>query len=347
MFLQEVRESQKDEYNRFIAAQESGSFLQSWEWGEWHVRLGRTVYRFEIKDDSGNQIGSIQLIKMPLSLGKHYLYAPYGPVLAGGEQLKVESEKLKGLLYQLKTKFADAIFVRIEPKDASFILHSSFLTKTTNIQPGKTLVIDLSKSEEQLLAEMHQKTRYNIKVAQKHGVDIQDEFTITNGHGLFFEEAVKLISNTAKRQGFKTFTPDYYKQMVDFFTLHHRENLHLHIYKAVFQNKILATAMMVDFGNTRTFLFGGSSETDKNVMAPYFLHWQAMLDAKGKGVRYYDFWGVETSSGEVPGFVRFKLGFGGRVKEYGGAFDIICNPMHYKMYGIFRKLNKFIKKISR
>ena len=81
MEFREVLENQKYEYNRFVTGSESGSFLQSWEWGEWQSVLGRTVYRFKILDAGEVQIGSIQLIKMPLPLGKYYLYAPYGPAL--------------------------------------------------------------------------------------------------------------------------------------------------------------------------------------------------------------------------------------------------------------------------
>lgn len=347
MEVLEVTENQKEEYDRFIMENETGSFLQSWEWGDWQVRLGRTVFRFKILDNSGQQIASVQLVKIPLPLGRFYLYAPYGPVLAGGEQLKVTSEKLQEILKELELKFTDAVFIRIEPKGLGLVTsNSSLVTRSANIQPGKTLVLDLTKTEEQLLSEMHHKTRYNIKVAQKHGVEIQDEFTITNGHGLFFDEALKLISDTANRQGFKTFTPEYYKKMVDFFTLHHRDEVKLHIYKAVFNNTILATAFMVDFGKTRTFLFGGSSENNKNVMAPYLLHWKAIQDAKTSGIAKYDFWGIETSSGETPGFVRFKLGFGGSEVTYGGAYDIVISKYVYYLYNLTRKVNKFIKKPS-
>ena len=91
--------------------------------------------------------------------------------------------------------------------------------------------------------------------------------------------------------------------------LRHLGQIKLHIYKSIYQNKLLASAIFIDFGKTRTFLFGGSSAQDKNVMAPYLLHWQAILDAKNAGMKFYDFWGTETAKGEVPGFVRFKLGF--------------------------------------
>lgn len=342
MNLVELSSADKESYNRFVAESPSGSFLQSWEWGEWQSALGRQGKRYKFQVESGETVGVIQLIKMSLPFGRYYLYAPYGPV--GSNELKVESEKL---LQELRKRFSDGIFIRIEPKCLELpTIHYLLPTKSQNIQPGKTLLIDLIKSADDLLAEMHPKTRYNIKVAQKHGVEIKDEFDITAGHGLFFDEALKLIIATSKRQKFITFPPSYYKNLVDFFALGQLGGVRLHIYKAIFQNQLLAAAIMVDFGKTRTFLFGGSSDEHRNVMAPYFLHWQAMLDAKAQDMAVYDFWGTETSSGEVPGFVRFKLGFGGWEQTYAGAYDYIISKPWYRAYCWLRAANKILKKIS-
>jgi lipid II:glycine glycyltransferase (peptidoglycan interpeptide bridge formation enzyme) len=289
---------------------------------------------------------------MPLPLGKCYWYAPYGPVLAKSENFQFSIFKL--LQQALKERFLDAVFVRIEPKFPLPTTHYPLLTKSTNIQPSKTFIIDLSKTEEQLLAEMHPKTRYNIRLAQKHGVDVQDEFGISIGNGLFTKEAVNLIVETSRRQGYKGYGAEYYQRLIDCFTMdNHQESpppnlphqgggierVKLHIYKAIYKNQLLASAIMLDFAGTRTFLFGGSSDEHKNVMAPYLMHYRAMLDAKNLGLNFYDFWGIETSKGETPGFVRFKLGFGKpeRVVEYSGAYDVIFSKYWYKIYTIFRK----------
>jgi lipid II:glycine glycyltransferase (peptidoglycan interpeptide bridge formation enzyme) len=351
MQLAELSSADKESYNRFVAQAPSGSFLQSWDWGQWQAAQGRQPIRYKIVDDSGETTAVIQLIKMPLPFGRFYLYAPYGPVVSG--QWAVGSGQL---LQELRKKFADAVFVRVEPKDTVLsTTHYPLLTKSSNIQPGKTLLIDLTKSEQQLLAEMHPKTRYNIKVAQKYGVEIKDEFDISVGHGLFAKEAIGLIAQTAQRQGFKDYGSGYYHKIINFFTVSNRGDLKLHIYKAIYQNQILASAVMVDFpaeggsasgGGTRTFLFGGSSDEHRNVMAPYLLHWQAMRDAKVGGMVAYDFWGTETASGEIPGFVRFKLGFGGQEKTFAGAYDIIIKKALYRAYGWFRVINKMVKKIS-
>jgi peptidoglycan pentaglycine glycine transferase (the first glycine) len=343
MQLVEVLESQKATYNNFVATAESGSFLQSWEWGQWQKNLGRETYRFFLTDNS-EITGAIQLIKMPLPFGKYYLYAPYGPVVGG--KLEILNSKLETIFKELKFKFPDAVFFRFEFKGFSdFVFRASDLSfkKTLNIQPAKTLIIDLNKSEEQLLADMHHKTRYNIRVAQKHGVEIKDEFSVSIGNGLFAKEAVALIFQTSKRQGYKGYGIDYYEKMIDALAIKNVSlGLKLHIYKAIYNSKLLASAIMIDFGKTRTFLFGGSADENKNVMAPYLLHYKAMLDAKTLGLNFYDFWGVETSKGEVPGFVRFKLGFGGIVKQYAGAYDSFSKSLSYGLYKIFRKIKRFI-----
>ncbi|MEK7162148.1 MAG: peptidoglycan bridge formation glycyltransferase FemA/FemB family protein, partial [Patescibacteria group bacterium] len=247
MHLIEIIDKDKQEYNKFVAVSDSGSFLQSYDWGQWQASLGRIAYRYWIVDNDRKQIGAIQLIKMPLPLGKFYLYAPYGPVGA---------ENYEWLTETIKRKISEAMFVRVEPKkSASIQVYKDVCIKSPNIQPGKTLIIDLSQSTEDLLKQMHPKTRYNIRLAEKHGVEIKDEFDISIGHGLFAQEATDLIVETAARQGYKGHGKSYYQQLMDFFAVHNRGGLKLHIYKAIYQNQLLASAIMVDFGNTRTFLF--------------------------------------------------------------------------------------------
>jgi lipid II:glycine glycyltransferase (peptidoglycan interpeptide bridge formation enzyme) len=342
MQLVELKEFNREEYNNFVAANEGGSFLQAWEWGEWQSALGRQVERLKFKVESGETVAVMQFVKMPLPMGKYYVYCPYGPVLS--EKFKVQSEKL---LQEMQKKFLDAVFIRIEPKEPSFIFHSSSFIKSPNIQPGKTLVIDLNKSDEQLLSEMHHKTRYNIRLAEKHGVEITDEFHLINGKGIQAREAVDLIARTSGRQGYKSQGVGYFEKLVNFFALHNpSSDLKIHIYKALYNKELLASAIIIDFAKTRTYLFGGSSDSNKNIMAPYLLHWRAMLDAKAAGLSAYDFWGIETAKGDTPGFVRFKLGFTSLVesiKEYAGAYDIIAKPFLYKVYTFGRWLSRLVR----
>ena len=341
MNLLEVGQSGKADYNRFIEGSETGSFLQSWDWGDWQKRLGRTVYRFKIQDLRGGITGAVQLVKIPLPWNKYYLYAPYGPVIDS----RFRPEDFKDLTQEVKNKFPDALFLRLEPKAVFNFQLSTFnlpMVKSANIQPGKTLVMDLSLPETALLSAMHPKTRYNIRLAHKHGVVVEKDLVITPGHGLYFQEAVELIVATAVRQGYKGHAKKYYENLVDFFAKRDagQSGVAISIYKALYHNQLLASAIIVDFGSTRTYLFGGSSESDKQIMAPYALHWQAMLDAKAAGLKTYDFWGLETASGKTQGFARFKQGFGGKAVEYPGAHDLPFSKAGYAAYRLTRSLLK-------
>jgi len=343
----ELLEKDKSRYNSFVTSQKSGSFLQSWEWGMWQEKLGKKAFRFFLED--GNQVvASLQVIKSPLPMGKYYLYVPYGPVIKdnfsaeGGSRSAGQFSifNFQFLLQELRQMFPGAVFIRIEPKDRIKGL-PSIAKKTTNIQPGKTLIIDLSKSEDQLLAEMHQKTRYNIKLAQRHGVQVVSEPLVVPGHGLYVKEALDLITQTADRQDFQTFPRAYYEQFLDFFALQNSAGeVKIYLYKALLDRELLTAAIMVDFGNTRTYLFGGSAAHHREAMAPHLLHFTAMQDAKKLGLSFYDFWGVETASGGQPGFVRFKLGFGGRTVEYPGAYDIAHRKPLYHAYKTLRRVNR-------
>lgn len=337
----ELTEERARQYNDFVSRQNSGSFLHAWEWGQLqHEYSNKEVLRFFVEEGQTVLLAA-QAIVTPLFAGQYYIYIPYGPVVKDEDDLTT----LQFFLDKLRERFKSAVCIRIEPKynpPQKALLGK----KTINIQPGKTAVVNLTVSDEDLNAAMHPKTRYNIKVAQKHGVDIQSEFVIENGHGLYYKEAVELILDTAKRQGYLTHPFAYYEKIVNFFAINKRSSdIKVSIYKAIYKKALVATAIIVDFGKTRTYLFGGSSPDYRNVMAPHLLHYQAMIDAKANGYAEYDFDGIETSVGKEAGFARFKLGFGGHIVSYSGAYDLILHKMIYKLYVILRWLNRFIKKM--
>ena len=342
MRLLEITEVQKKDYNKFIATQQGGSFLQSWEWGDWQKSLGRKVLRYVAVNDQGVFIAAAQLIVTPLAFGWSYLYCPYGPVLNEGFNVLDLILEFR----QLRKKILKVLFVRLEPRIEKFPLNIQ-LQKTVNIQPGKTLIVNLKKTGAELLAAMHSKTRYNIRLAQKHNVVVEREFQITVGHGLYFDEAISLILETARRQQYFTHQKDYYEKLVSFFSLHNNSgDMGLGVYKAIYEKKVLASAIVVDFGKTRTYLFGGSSLEYRNVMAPYALHFQAIMDAKEKELEYYDFGGLESSVGKVAQFARFKEGFGGEVVVFSGAYDVVVSSVWYNIYRIIRIVNRAVKKIK-
>ncbi len=336
----ECAEQDQRDFNEFVAQQQSGSFLQAWQWGELQREYSdKNIRRFFVKN-SDEIILAAQIITMPLFRGAYYIYLPYGPVIKDGQN----EEVLIFFISQLRKIFTRSLFIRIEPK---FRFKNAIGKKSTNIQPARTLIIDLKPDEEELLQAMHPKTRYNIKVALKHGVEIQNEVVGIEAHKNFYAQAISLILDTAKRQGYHTHPFAYYDTIINFFGLHKRTgDVTVSVYSAMYGGTIIATGMMVDFGKTRTYLFGGSSNEHRNTMAPYLLHYTAMADAKKIGLTDYDFDGLETSTGKEAGFARFKLGFGGSAVEYSGAYDIINMGFAYFMYKVVRKLNRFINQMK-
>jgi lipid II:glycine glycyltransferase (peptidoglycan interpeptide bridge formation enzyme) len=340
MHLIEVEEKDKQRYNDFVIGHD-GSFLQSWDWGNWQEFAGKQAHRFFINDDTGVTLLAGQVVTTAALLNKFYLYMPYGPVVHDPN----DQEVLAFFITELQKLFPKTIFIRIEPQWRT--THQLPGIKSTNIQPGRTLIVDIKQSEETLLSQMHPKTRYNIRLAQKHGVEIEQETFSNNEHSLFFKEAFKLITVTAERQGYLNHPLAYYEKLLDFFSKNKSENaLSIAVYRAIYNKSLLASSVMIDFGATRTYLFGGSSDQQRNVMAPYALHWQAMMDAKKMGLEMYDFDGLELSVGKQAQFARFKQGFGGQIVEFSGAYDIIQNGLWYTIYSVLRKINRFIKHLS-
>lgn len=337
MQAQKVNSTTSSQFSQFVK-DNNASFLQSLEWGEWQKSLGRKAFQYLVTDDS--PLLAAQLIQHQLPLGKYYLYCPYGPVL--GKQLAVSSEQLaeasEALFNQLQQDFPDCLFVKLEPI-SNLALGQMANVKcqvSTRIQPASTLLLDLTKSTEKLQSEMHTKNRYNIRVAERHGV------TIEHGQLIAGEEVAKiveLICSTTERQDYNGHPRSYYQKFVEFFSSQNsKEELNVQWYAAFLQGQMLAGAIFVDFGDTRDFLFGGSSAEHKEAMASFLMQWQSIQDAKATGLKVYDFGGTETSSGETPGFVRFKLRFGGTQVQHPGAVDATWHNFQYKLFKLAKKV---------
>lgn len=337
-------EDQGERYDHFVASQAAGSFLQSSGWAAWQRQwAGRASCRCGVVSQDGRVLLSAQLIEHRLPAGQRYWYAPYGPVPSDAS---ADLSRALGILVgELTARLSGSMFLRFEPRFWGFDW-AAVGTKSVNIQPGSTLLLGLAKPEDELLAEMHQKTRYNIRLAERRNVRVEQTFALSPGHGLYFEEALDLIVRTASRQRYLGYPKVYYRQLLDFFALHEPGRVRASVYKAVYQGELLASAVFVDFGNVRTYLFGGSSDQHRDVMAPYLLHWRAMQDAKALGLSTYDLGGLETGEGLRAGFARFKLGFGGKAAEFPGAYDVVLRPLLYHPYRYLRSLHRLARRRS-
>ena len=222
-------------------------------------------------------------------------------------------------------KKENVMFMRFEPQTEE--ASSKFqITKTLDIQPSKTTILDLSKSEDELLQAMHQKTRYNIRLAEKKSVEIRESGIDR------FDEFWQLMSQTSERDAFRLHGIDYYKEMIKL------DKDFIKLFFARYQDKNIATAIVSFFGDTATYLHGASSNTDRNVMAPYGLQWHCIKLAKEQGYKYYNFYGIDEK--RWPGITRFKKGFNGREINYPGTFDLIFEAGWYNVYKMVRRARR-------
>ena len=287
--------------NKTIKFQEYPSFLQSKEWLDFERQNGHQV----------SQIGSSYFIQKHLFGRKHYLY---GPRINGDD------------ITTMKLSDPAAVFVRFEPNSSSWTGPGR---RTIDVQPKETIVLDLSLSEEEILAGMHQKTRYNIRLAEKKGVRI----VIDNGR---IEDFLHLMEETTNRDNFSAHSDDHYRAMARF------NPDFIQLILAEYEGRVIAAGLFCFSDSVATYLHGASANEFRQVMAPYLLQWTAIKKAKSAGLKYYDFYGI--SAVKWPGVTRFKQGFGGQAVEYAGTFDLPLSPIWYLVYRVLRFVNRLIVK---
>lgn len=291
-----------------------GSILQSWTWGEFQQKFGSEIFRLSTEHSLG--LG----IKINLPLDKCYIYFPRGP-LGNMNEAIAEIQKL--------SSDHSIVFARLEPLTKLDLPHSPKET-----QPQRTWVLDLSKTEEELLMFMKPKTRYNINLAQRKGVVVRE------GTSQDLITLYQLMLETASRAEFKLHPQDYYWQMFEALSPNN-----IKILVAEYNGQTLAGLILTLFSDTATYLHGGSAGSLRQVMAPYLLHWEAIKLAKKLNYVYYDFGGISTDDSHSgwAGLTRFKKSFGGYEVSYPGSYDLIFSPIWYNVYKNARILKSILR----
>ncbi|MCL5436236.1 MAG: peptidoglycan bridge formation glycyltransferase FemA/FemB family protein [Patescibacteria group bacterium] len=326
-------------YDKFLL-NHGGPLLQSFEWGEFQKKMGRKVWRLQVSTNVGKVLAAATVLKMPLPRGLSYFYCPRGPVLAQS----VNAEKVWGLILD---KLSDLtigerpIFFRVDPEisvaDNWFSPTSAGFKKISwEIQPQATRVLDLTLSEGQLLHQAKPKTRYNIHLAQKKGVSVM-EYRNGSQVKVFWD----LMKSTTTRDRFSAHPYLYYFNLMEVLGKAGQAGL----FVASYQRRPLAAAIIGSFAGRTIYLHGASSDRMRSAMAPYLVQWSAILSAKARGDRVYDFGGIAPagagSNHPWAGITRFKNGFGGSELAYLGAYDLVYNSLWYQLYRFARQLNRF------
>lgn len=331
-------------WNDAVAASPYASILQSFEWGQ--VKRGTWTPLYVRFTDAGRSIGQALILKRrlpgtPFSI----LYAPRGPILQDwtSKALHAVAAQIRELAGQHR-----ALAFRCDPEipesnvDAVHALRSAgFSRSSENIQPRGTILLDLRPDAETMMAGYHHKTRYNIRLAFKKGVVVEEKNS-PEGVDLFYD----LFRTTAARDGFMILSKSYFHHL-------HRtlgeKNL-CTIFVATYQHRPLAAIVQTVFDGRMTYLYGASSNEHRNLMPNHAVHWRAIEWAKQRGVTSYDLWGIPAHPHEghpLWGVYRFKKGFSETETHWIGTYELVFRPVMYRTLmasaGAAKSVIRFLK----
>ncbi len=290
------------------------------------------------------------LVQRPLPLKRFFLTAPWGPVLRDpavalpGAQVDA-AETFAELTRSLRERLhGGGFFARVEPKlpadarTAAALVAHGYVQPGRSIQPKDTLILNLEKTEDDLLRDMHPKTRYNIRLARRHDIAVASQ---PDAEGL--QVFLQLAREVQRRGEFHYHTERYYAAMLR--TLAPIGMLDILV--ARHHGVPLAAHILLRFGTTVTYAHGASSAQKKSVMAPHLLQWEGMLRAKAQGASRYDLFGIAPPRAPVThawtGVTRFKRGFGGTEEHFIGAADLVGDHALYRAYEVGRSLRALLR----
>ncbi len=325
-------------WDDFVAVHPRAHILQTAAWGELKAAFGWAAERVALMEDGAPRAGALVLYR-PLPAGVGSLaYVPRGPLVDWDRP-----EEAEGLLAALcdSARARRAVVLILEPdlpdeprardRLAALGLRPSPLG---SIQPRRTLVVDIGRSEEEILAGMKPKTRYNIRLAERKGV------TVWEGTEADFPTFHHLMARTAARDRFAVHSPAYYERAYHLFVPIGRARLLM----AGVEGEPVAALMVFALGRRAWYFYGASGDAHREKMPTYRLQWEAIRWARAQGCTEYDLWGVPDEDEErleaeftrrqdgLWGVYRFKRGFGGRLVRTVGAWERPLRPLLYRLY---------------
>ena len=311
------------DWNQLLSTYPNAHLLQTGEWGELKAAFGWKPARIV----SGSVGAQILFRKLPLSFT-----VGYTPKANFDQSLWSEIDFVCKKNHAIFLKFEPDLWEGIEVNSNIRITNHKLRISPHNIQPPRTIIVDIKRNEEEILARMKQKTRYNIRLAEKKGVTVRAWDDIESFHRMMFL--------TGERDGFGIHSREYYERA---YQLLHPKGMG-ELLLAEYEGKPLAALFVARNGNRAYYLYGASTDEERNRMPTYLLQWEAMKWAKAHGCKEYDLWGVpdedeatleedfEKRQAGLWGVYRFKRGFGGELKRARQAIDRVYNPLLYWVY---------------
>lgn len=325
-----------NEFDLFLKANNADLF-QAGAWGEFQAKIpsrGKfwaltTKGKDEGGDGKGEITGAAMVVRHKLPFGLCWLGIERGPILAKKEAFADLWEQIVRLARTEK-----AVFIRIEPREGDDLsyLNKKWRLAHAHYQPEWTLKINLTGSEEEILAQMKQKGRYNIKVAEKAGVKVREGETTKD-----VKDFYTILQKTGERDGFFIHDSAYYERLLTAA----RENDFGKLYLAEHNGRVIGGILVTFYGNTGMYYYGASDHELRALMAPYLLQWTAIREAKKRSLKWYDFLGIAPPNDhDHPwvGITQFKTRFGGEVIKYAAAHEFVFKPF---WYGLIKLRKRF------
>lgn len=330
--------TQKGEWDAFLKTHDEANFLQSWEWGEFHERINHPISRTGFYENN-TLVGVILAVVEPARRAR-YLTVPGGPIIDWENLTLIET--VKQTMRQIAQE-NNCVFVRVRPqlhnneRSREIFKKMGFTPAPIHLHAQLTLQLDLSKSEEELMMEMRKNTRYELKKALSGNLRVEHT-TDPNSIRSFYELQVEL----AKRQKFVPFSFPYLSEQ---FSLFASQNM-AYLYSAYHENVLLAQAFIIFYGNEAVYHYGVSTPEGREYPGAYLLQWEAIREAKRRGMKRYNFWGIaheHEKNHRFYGLSIFKRGFGGEEIEYLPAQDLVINRGRYTLNKIVEHARKRLR----
>ncbi len=328
----------KKTWEDFVLNKNEANFLQSWNWGEFHETLGKQIFRTGFFEKE-KLIGIMLSIVEPAKRGR-YLTVPGGPII--NWQNKDLISAFRNQVKQI-AKENNCVFIRVRPQlradefSRNPFKKLGFIKAPMHLHAELTSQLNIAKSEEELMSQMRKATRYEVRKAAKEGIGItvsKNENEIKRFYDLQLE--------TAKRQKFVPFSYKFLYEQFKIFA----ENGSALLYSAEIQNKLLAQAFIIFYGKEAVYHYGASTDAGRHHPGAYLIQWEAIKEAKKRGLTRYNFWGVAPENKQnhrFSGLSLFKRGFGGEDFQYLPAQDLIINRPRYLLNYIVEALRNRLR----
>mgnify|MGYP001062479622 FL=1 len=343
-----LRREQYPEYEEFVSGHPRGEFMQSTRWQE--VKSNWKWEAVVSRDGEGRIVGACGVLiqKMPL-FGTTFLYAPRGPVCdihdqqvladlkAGVDQL---AKTYNAHLFKMDPDVAadDQEFLRLMDKMGFARFYGPDGFETIQARFNYRLYLQ-GRTEAELMAGFTQKTRYNIRVARKHGVEVRPVGPER------LDDFMKIYQVTGARDGFNTRPKEYFQRMLSALGPHCR------LYMGFYEGQAICGAIATNYAGKTCYVYGASDNAHRNVMPNYLMQMEMIRWAVETGCDVYDFQGIsgdmENENGHMYGLYRFKRGFGGQVDELAGEFNYLYKPVTARLVDAAIKANEQLRTLRR